>query len=153
MYLDGISGVHWRPYCSASSLRELCKVSKIQHIKKVRSQDGSSGGPFLCPQDTSLWSTKRFSLKQPLSNTDDRGSKWLCSLMVPFAGTAAFLIPLVQGGPSCFTFCLSVYTSSWRAFVYHFIVACHLPRAPSYDGGRTWVEGSQTNRGVGCNII
>ncbi len=25
----------------------------------------------------------------------------------------------------------------------HIIVACHLPRAPSYDGMRTWVEGSK----------
>ncbi len=24
-----------------------------------------------------------------------------------------------------------------------YIVACHLPRAPSYGGVRTWVEGSQ----------
>ncbi len=24
-----------------------------------------------------------------------------------------------------------------------YIVACHLPRAPSYDGVRTWAEGSQ----------
>ncbi len=24
-----------------------------------------------------------------------------------------------------------------------YIVACHLPRAPSYNGVRTWVEGSQ----------
>ncbi len=27
-----------------------------------------------------------------------------------------------------------------------YIVACHLPRAPSYGGVRTWVEGSQMRR-------
>ncbi len=27
--------------------------------------------------------------------------------------------------------------------MYLYIVACHLPRAPSYGGVRTWVEGSQ----------
>ncbi len=27
------------------------------------------------------------------------------------------------------------------------IVACHLPRAPSYGGVRTWVEGSQIHGG------
>ena len=28
-----------------------------------------------------------------------------------------------------------------------YIVACHLPRAPSYGGVRTWVEGSQMREG------
>ncbi len=27
-----------------------------------------------------------------------------------------------------------------------YIVVCHLPRAPSYGGVRTWVEGSQMRR-------
>ncbi len=27
--------------------------------------------------------------------------------------------------------------------LFYYIVTCHLPRAPSYGGVRTWVEGSQ----------
>ena len=27
--------------------------------------------------------------------------------------------------------------------MYYYIVVCHIPRAPSYGGVRTWVEGSQ----------
>ena len=39
------------------------------------------------------------------------------------------------------TYKLTLHFQKWAKNLY--IVACHLPGAPSYGGVRTWVEGSQ----------